>query len=80
MTNKVKLIAAGNWHSLCVDDQGKAFAVGHNKYGACGVANTENVAEFTPMKLDENVLQISAGDGVSLMITDKGELFSCGHQ
>jgi alpha-tubulin suppressor-like RCC1 family protein len=34
--NKIKLIAAGNWHSLIVDEYGDLFAVGHNKYGSCG--------------------------------------------
>ncbi len=39
----VKLIAAGNWHSLIVDTQGQMFAVGHNKYGSCGVGNFDNL-------------------------------------
>lgn len=45
--NKVKLIAAGNWHSLLVDINGDLYSVGHNKYGSCGNGTFENLTEFT---------------------------------
>ena len=74
------MIAAGNWHSLLVDELGELFAIGHNKYGACGNGTFDNLTEFTKSILNEKIAQISAGDGVSLMITEKGDLFSCGHR
>lgn len=74
------MIATGNWHSILVDDSGDLYAVGHNKYGACGNGTLDNLTDFTKSVLNEKVTQIAAGDGVSLMITDKGELYSCGHR
>lgn len=41
---KVNKISAGNWHSLIIDSQGILHGTGHNKYGALGVGNFENVA------------------------------------
>lgn len=63
------MIAAGNWHSIIVDDNGDLYGVGHNKYGSCGVGTFENLTQFTKSTLQEKVTKISAGDGVSLMIT-----------
>ena len=34
---KVKAIAAGNWHSMIIDFEGKLHGCGHNKYGALGL-------------------------------------------
>lgn len=33
----VKAISAGNWHSMLIDYNGKVWACGHNKQGACGI-------------------------------------------
>jgi alpha-tubulin suppressor-like RCC1 family protein len=35
----IKAIAAGNWHSLLIDVEGRVHAAGHNKQGACGVGS-----------------------------------------
>lgn len=40
---QAKSIAAGNWHSMLIDCNGKVHSVGHNKQGACGVGTFTNV-------------------------------------
>ena len=37
-------LAAGGWrHTLAVDDQGRLWAAGWNKFGQCGVGSNEEV-------------------------------------
>lgn len=43
---KVNKIAAGNWHSLLTDMNANLFGCGHNRSGALGTGNFENVSEF----------------------------------
>jgi len=40
---EARIISAGNWHSMFIDSNGKLFAAGHNKQGACGTSNFETV-------------------------------------
>lgn len=40
---QARTIAAGNWHSMFIDINGKLFAAGHNKQGACGTGNFDIV-------------------------------------
>lgn len=37
MKINVTKIAAGNWHSLVLDECQKIYGTGHNKYGALGI-------------------------------------------
>jgi alpha-tubulin suppressor-like RCC1 family protein len=40
---QVEIISCGNWHSMLIDKNKKVYSAGHNKQGACGVGNFENV-------------------------------------
>ena len=43
------IIAAGNWHSMLIDQDSHVWASGHNKQGACGVGSFDNVPTYTPV-------------------------------
>ena len=55
------------------------FGVGHNKYGALGIGNSENANKFIKSQIDFPVSEIAAGDGFSIIISVKGEMYGAGH-
>jgi alpha-tubulin suppressor-like RCC1 family protein len=40
---KIIKIAAGNWHSLLIDNEYQIHGCGHNKYGAVGISGFHNI-------------------------------------
>lgn len=40
---QARIISAGNWHSMFIDSNGRVWAAGHNKQGACGVGHFDAV-------------------------------------
>lgn len=44
---QVRTMSAGNWHSMVIDSNGKIYATGHNKQGACGVGHFNNLETFS---------------------------------
>jgi alpha-tubulin suppressor-like RCC1 family protein len=49
---QARAIAVGNWHSMFIDTDGKLWATGHNKQGACGTGSFDNLETFTPVKTE----------------------------
>ncbi|CAL5192144.1 unnamed protein product [Lathyrus oleraceus] len=77
---RVKKIAAGLWHTLCVTVNGQIYAFGGNQFGQLGTGNDQ--PETSPRLLDtfENNLSriISCGARHSALLTDDGHLFTWG--
>ncbi|WJX76445.1 hypothetical protein P8452_59864 [Trifolium repens] len=77
---KVKHIAAGLWHTLCITVNGQVYAFGGNQFGQLGTGNDQ--PETLPRLLDtfENNLSriVSCGARHSALLTDDGYLFSWG--
>ena len=76
---QAKSISTGNWHSMLVDSNQKAYAAGHNKQGACGTGSFDNCDVFTEVKGEFAAKEVICGDCFSLIITVDQDLYSCGH-
>jgi len=76
--SRLPLAAAGEYHSLAVDEEGNLFAWGSNLYGQLGTAEYEEVVYPKKTLPGKKVVAIAAGGQFSLALTDMGELYACG--
>nr|XP_011466532.1 PREDICTED: protein RCC2 homolog isoform X2 [Fragaria vesca subsp. vesca] len=81
MDTRVKSIAAGLWHTLCISVDGCVYAFGGNQFGQLGTGVEE--AETLPRLLNSSSLEnkhataVSCGARHSTILTD-GDLFTWG--
>ena len=76
-------IAFGQHHALCLDDEGKVYAVGRAEYGRLGLgqANTDDgkadakVPTLVPALQGKKCVEISCGTCVSFAVTEDGKCF-----
>lgn len=70
---KVKMIAAGHSHSLCMTEEGDVFACGSNKDGQLGVGDIDTRKGFTHVSslTDKNIYRIFAGGNHSWVLLDE---------
>jgi len=54
---------------MLIDTNGKLFASGHNKQGACGTGNFETVETYTEVSSDIIGKTLACGDCYTLVIT-----------
>ncbi|XP_040372143.1 ultraviolet-B receptor UVR8 isoform X4 [Rosa chinensis] len=79
---RVKSIAAGLWHTLCISVDGRVYAFGGNQFGQLGTGAEE--AETLPRLLNSSSLEnkhakaVSCGARHSTILTEDGQLFSWG--
>jgi alpha-tubulin suppressor-like RCC1 family protein len=68
--NNIIEISGGDFHSLCLDNQGRVWAFGYNKEGQLGLGDNQpdNVRIPTLIPNLNNVLQVTAGYKYSLVI------------
>jgi alpha-tubulin suppressor-like RCC1 family protein len=64
---------------MLIDADGRVYSVGHNKQGACGTGDFNNVDTYTLAKTDITAKNIACGDCFSLIISIENDLYSCGH-
>lgn len=77
-------IAAGNSHSVAMDDAGKVYAWGYNGNGAVG-NNSSNTSQATPVEtssygdlVGKDITQVSAGGYTSLALDNSGRIYAWG--
>lgn len=82
--------SVGDWHSLCVAEDGRVFSWGSGEYGRLGMADTMDLpkdAQGNPYHCDPTVVkelvgtkvvQVAAGDWHSLALTDEGRVYTWG--
>jgi len=77
---RIKLIAAGGWHSMALTDDGDVYVWGWNNHGQLGVSSKEHptVDMPLPLDIDFNVVKITAGTRHSLLLSASGEVYRCG--
>jgi uncharacterized protein YjdB len=75
-------IAAGDYHSLALDNQGKVYAAGYNFYGQLGLVDSTDRSSFTEVTAnlaDKNITQIMAGYYHTLALDNQGKVYSTGY-
>ena len=75
-------IAAGDFHSLAVTDEGKVYAWGYNGFGQLGLGTTsgyKNSPVLITALSNITVSGIAAGDYHSLAFTTNGEVYAWGY-
>ena len=80
---KIKAIAAGYYHTLMLDEDGKVWSCGYNMYGQLGRNTTEEAdkAESVPglVTLAVEIVGIAAGNFHSIFLDVDGNVWGCGH-
>ena len=78
---RIKQVACGKFHSLFLTDSGRVFAVGFNKYGQLGVANSLYMHTEEPIEVFTDgveVKEIRAGWHHNLLLGTDGNLYGFG--
>jgi alpha-tubulin suppressor-like RCC1 family protein len=76
-----KDIAAGNFHSLALQVDGKLVAWGNNSSGQLGLGNITNSSVFRQVPFPTGVTAwtaIGAGSNYSIALANNGRLYACG--
>ena len=81
---KVLQVAAGVCHTMCVTEDGSAFAFGLNHRGQLGMGDREDRLVPTLALLsgeldNKSVLQVAAGGAHTMFVTADGLVFACGN-
>lgn len=77
--NGIADLAAGQNHSLFLNESGKVYAVGKNEYGQCGQVCTQKfIEEPTEVYLPEKAVKIACGTKHSLVLGQSGTLYGFG--
>ncbi|MFY9616945.1 MAG: hypothetical protein WAQ31_02710, partial [Arcanobacterium sp.] len=81
-TVELTAVSAGNYHSLAIGDNGKAYALGGNWAGQLGTGDDDGASRFSPMLVDTRsgveFTAVSAGYYHSLAIGDDGKTYAWG--
>ncbi|MDR2153300.1 MAG: hypothetical protein LBO72_10825, partial [Helicobacteraceae bacterium] len=79
--NKIVAIAAGEYHSFAIDENGKLYAAGENRYGELGFGDKKHRAEFTQVSdlNGKKILVIAAGRNHSLVLDANGRAYASGY-
>ena len=79
--------ATGKSHSVVIDANGQAYAVGSNKCGQCGVnTSIEDITKFRKCVMaggakaneDVEIVQVSCGEQFTVLLTSLGHIYSAG--
>ncbi|KAH7672795.1 Regulator of chromosome condensation 1/beta-lactamase-inhibitor protein II [Dioscorea alata] len=79
---KIKGVATGLWHTLCISADGDVYAFGGNQFGQLGTGTDQ--AETLPKLLDASCLEnknakiVSCGARHSAITTEEGDVFCWG--
>ncbi|MDR2152003.1 MAG: hypothetical protein LBO72_04195 [Helicobacteraceae bacterium] len=76
---KIVAIAAGDFHSLALNENGKLYATGWNREGQLGlVGDNRNAFELVSSQKNKKIVAIAAGEYHSFAIDENGKLYAAG--
>jgi alpha-tubulin suppressor-like RCC1 family protein len=81
----IAAVAAGGWHSLTLDSEGKLWATGLNEQGQLGLGNnTYRIYSFQPVTINglpsnATIISIVAGSYYSFALDSNGNLWATGY-
>lgn len=72
VTNNVKYITAGGFHSLIIKKDNSLWSFGSNRYGELGhsIRFKENKDNYNPIKIMDNVIDVATGLDYTIVIKD----------
>ena len=75
--DNVAQVAAGEYSTFAIKEDGSLWAWGNNSYGQIGdgTARSKNI----PVKVMEDVIMVTGGDDNSFFLKNDGTLWGCGH-
>jgi len=73
-----KKIVCGKEHTVLLDENGNAWAWGHNNYGQCGVGSKDVIVKEPTQVNLSNVVDIACGVNHTLFLTKDGTVHACG--
>ncbi|KAH6798171.1 Regulator of chromosome condensation family protein [Perilla frutescens var. hirtella] len=82
--SRIKAVAAGLWHTICICADGRVHAFGGNQFGQLGLGTHPNQCEIAPRLVDASVLEgkkariASSGARHSAILTEDGKIFCWG--
>jgi alpha-tubulin suppressor-like RCC1 family protein len=71
-------IAAGEYHSLVLTNDGKVYAVGYNNFGQLGLSSNADCNSFTEVISISDVSLIATGNDHSFALTNDGKVYAAG--
>jgi alpha-tubulin suppressor-like RCC1 family protein len=74
----IKMVAAGEHHSLVLDFQGRVYSWGANNFGQLGLGHYDDLPIPTLIPSLENITAIFAGYNSSIILDDKGKTYQFG--
>ena len=82
LETRIVAIAAGDYHSLAVDEKGVVYAWGWNQDGQCGLGEGTAASLVIPTRIPTTVLPscrgVAAGEQFSVFVTAEGQVLACG--
>lgn len=82
LETRIVAIAAGDYHSLAVDEKGAVDAWGWNQDGQCGLGEGAATSIVTPTRIPAtglpNCRGVAAGEHFSVFVTTEGQVLACG--
>ncbi|KAJ8959441.1 hypothetical protein NQ318_022133 [Aromia moschata] len=78
---KWTLISSGQHHTIALDENGKAYAIGRKEYGRLGLG--KDCQDATELQLitsldDKKIVHVACGSTTSFAVTEEGELYGWG--
>ncbi|KAF5298189.1 hypothetical protein FQA39_LY02613 [Lamprigera yunnana] len=71
-------VAAGQYHSMALDSDGKVYTWGWGIYGQLGHRSCNNEQFPKLLEFEHPVTDVAAGHAHSLILTSEGKLYGCG--
>lgn len=76
--NNIIEVAAGSYHSLALDINGKVYSFGDNEYGQLGLGNKNSRQIPTLIPNLPKIISISAAVNISAILSENGQVFVFG--
>jgi len=76
--NNIVDITIGNYHSLCLDNQGRVWGFGSNDDGELGLGDNDDRLVPTLIPNLANIIKVKAGERSSFCLDDQGHVWSFG--
>ncbi|KAG2386601.1 hypothetical protein C9374_002345 [Naegleria lovaniensis] len=76
----VKQVCAGDYHTICVTEDGRVFSFGLNQHGQLGTGDTIDRYYASPVTklMKQKIEKVSCGSQFSLVLSEEGQVFGFG--